>query len=328
MQGRSARPPTVVYIAGSGRSGSTLVERVLGGIPGMTNVGELIDLARRTAPAGERCGCGLAFGDCPFWTKVGAARLRRLGRRPTGRARAVAHARRTAAVPAQAAGHVRWPTAASAPTWRSYGASYAAIYQAVADTDGTTCVVDASKLPAQALALARAGIDVRVVHLVRDARGVAYSLGKQVSRPHAVNAAEQMSGSLPAEAAGRWLAIQAEAEMLRRCGMPVARVLYEDFVRQPRPVIEAALTRLGLPPEPVGPGPHWRRAGCARPQPWPVRQSIALHAKESQPACRRGLASTACPAVTGSSVTALALPLLLRYRQFRWPGSTARECGR
>src|SRR5579875_1752726 len=71
MQGHSARPPTVVYIAGSGRSGSTLVERVLGGVPGLTNVGELMDLPRRVAPGGERCGCGQAFGDCPFWTKVG-----------------------------------------------------------------------------------------------------------------------------------------------------------------------------------------------------------------------------------------------------------------
>ena len=63
--------PTVIYIAGSGRSGSTLLERVLGGMPGAVNVGELIDLFRRTAPLGERCGCGLAFPDCPFWSKVG-----------------------------------------------------------------------------------------------------------------------------------------------------------------------------------------------------------------------------------------------------------------
>src|ERR1700743_2959648 len=63
--------PTVIYIAGSGRSGSTLLERVLGEMPGAVNVGELIDVFRRTAPLGERCGCGLPFTDCPFWSGVG-----------------------------------------------------------------------------------------------------------------------------------------------------------------------------------------------------------------------------------------------------------------
>ena len=50
--------PIVVYIAGSGRSGSTLLERALGEIPGFVNVGELIDLYRRVADHGELCGCG------------------------------------------------------------------------------------------------------------------------------------------------------------------------------------------------------------------------------------------------------------------------------
>jgi len=62
--------PPVVYVAGSGRSGSTILERVLGQMPGFVNVGELIDLYRRP-PEGERCGCGLAFTACPFWLGVG-----------------------------------------------------------------------------------------------------------------------------------------------------------------------------------------------------------------------------------------------------------------
>ena len=62
--------PPVIYIAGSGRSGSTILERVLGAMPGFVNVGELIDLARRSRDD-ERCGCGLAFNSCPFWLGVG-----------------------------------------------------------------------------------------------------------------------------------------------------------------------------------------------------------------------------------------------------------------
>ena len=64
---------TVVYLGGFGRSGSTLVERVLGTAPGWANVGELVDLARSVARTDELCGCGRRFSRCPVWNEVGAA---------------------------------------------------------------------------------------------------------------------------------------------------------------------------------------------------------------------------------------------------------------
>jgi hypothetical protein len=117
---------------------------------------------------------------------------------------------------------------------------------------GAACVVDASKWPVQALALARAGLDVRVIHLVRDVRGVAYSLGKrEVSRPHAVREADVMSHLSPAMAAARWVAVQSQAGLLRRCGLPVTRMRYEEFVRHPRAAVEAALAGIGLAAPPA-----------------------------------------------------------------------------
>src|SRR5579859_7845615 len=70
LDGPTGSGQPVIYIAGSGRSGSTIMERVLGEMPGFVNVGELIDLARRARDE-ERCGCGMAFSDCPFWMGVG-----------------------------------------------------------------------------------------------------------------------------------------------------------------------------------------------------------------------------------------------------------------
>src|SRR5579859_4585308 len=136
--------PIVVYIAGSGRSGSTLLERALGGTPGFTNVGELIDLYRRTAVHGERCGCGQAFAECPFWSRVGD---RAFGGWPEHRLMAVhqlqekvarqRHMPRLLAMPL--AGH-RFRADVAA-----YGASYARLYGAIAVEAGVACVVDASK---------------------------------------------------------------------------------------------------------------------------------------------------------------------------------------
>ena len=242
--------PIVVYIAGSGRSGSTLLERALGEIPGFVNVGELIDLYRRTAAHGERCGCGQAFAECPFWSRVGD---RAFGGWPEqkltgvhrlqGKVARQRHMPRLLAMPL--AGH-RFRADVAA-----YGASYARLYGAIAADAGAACVVDASKWPVQALALARAGLDVRVIHLVRDVRGVAYSLGKRdVSRPHAVAGADMMTHLSAAEAAARWVAVQGQAGLLRWCGLPVTRMRYEEFARHPGQAVAAALAGIGLPVAP------------------------------------------------------------------------------
>ena len=301
--------PTVVYIAGSGRSGSTLLERALGEIPGYVSVGELIDLFRREASRGRRCGCGRPFADCPFWASVAErafggwagpcpADLPALQRR-------VAKQRylpRLAAM--RLAGHgFREDTA-------RYGTCYARLYRAIAAEAGAACVVDASKWPVQALALARGGIDVRVIHLVRDVRGVAHSLSRRARRPAAT--------------AVRWVLHQAEAWLVRRCGLPFTSVRYEDFVRQPRQTVETALAGLGLSvrlPAPgrlgdglmvLGPG-HGIHGNPMRFRYGEIPLSHDETWREQMPRRDRIL------------VTAIGLPFLLRYRGRRrgGPGAAA-----
>src|SRR6266516_3342272 len=63
----------VVYIAGLGRSGSTLLERLLGELPGVCAVGEVVHMWRRSIVDDERCGCGEPFARCGFWRGVGEA---------------------------------------------------------------------------------------------------------------------------------------------------------------------------------------------------------------------------------------------------------------
>ena len=58
-------------VGGIGRSGSTLIERLIGQLPGVCPVGELVHLWERGITEGERCGCGQPFQQCPFWQQVG-----------------------------------------------------------------------------------------------------------------------------------------------------------------------------------------------------------------------------------------------------------------
>jgi glycosyltransferase involved in cell wall biosynthesis len=241
--------PAVVYIAGSGRSGSTVLERVLGAMPGFVNVGELIDLSRRSRDE-ERCGCGLAFTDCPFWTGVGK---RAFGGWDTGCLPAISHLQGRAARQRHMPRLVAMPLGGHSfrADVSSYGAYHKKLYSAIAAEAGADYVVDSSKWPVQALALARAGIDIRVIHLVRDARGVAHSVSKKVARPHALNEPDLMWHYPPASAAIRWVTCQGQAEALRSSGLRVTRMRYEDFVREPRRTIESALAQLGLPHGPA-----------------------------------------------------------------------------
>ncbi|MEK8106123.1 hypothetical protein NKG94_14870 [Micromonospora sp. M12] len=62
----------VLYLAGSGRSGSTLVTTVLGQLPGFFAAGELRYLWRRGLLENRPCGCGSPLADCPVWAPVRA----------------------------------------------------------------------------------------------------------------------------------------------------------------------------------------------------------------------------------------------------------------
>ena len=173
----------VVYVGGFGRSGSTLLDRVLAQIGGCVAVGELVHLPQRGLLDDERCGCGVAFSACPFWSEVGVAAFG-----PAGWASVDAEAirRQQAAldrnrrIPAMVL--PRWGRG-SAET-EELGAWFGRVYAAVADVSGASVVVDSSKHASTAFLLRRApGLDLRVVHLVRDSRGVAYSWSKRVQRP-------------------------------------------------------------------------------------------------------------------------------------------------
>ena len=58
------------------------------------------------------------------------------------------------------------------------------LYRAIAVVGDTRVIVDSSKAPSTAFVLrAMPVLDLRLVHLIRDSRGVAYSWNKKVVRP-------------------------------------------------------------------------------------------------------------------------------------------------
>lgn len=238
--------PRVLYIAGTGRSGSTLIGNMLGSIPGLCSVGEMRYLWERGIGEHAPCGCGLAVPECPFWKKVldiaypvemvdsssvvaadsALLRLRRLPALLRARGRA------------DASGEVA----------QRYLADVVAAYRAVDVVTGGHVVVDASKLMGFGYLLARSGqLDVFVLHLVRDPRGAAYSWGRQRARHDRGSGANAMAQETPLASGAFWTLWNLATERLRRAADGrYVRVRYEDVVADPRAALAPVLDLFGM----------------------------------------------------------------------------------
>lgn len=234
----------VLYLGGLGRSGTTLVERLLGELPGVCALGEVVHLWQRDLRDDERCGCGRRFSECNFWTAVGARAFDGWHHVDVDRVHALRDAvERTRHIPRLASAQL---SPAQQSDVREYATYYARVYAAAAEVSGARVIVDSSKHSSLAHCLRWAdGVDLRVVHVVRDARGVAYSWTKTVARPE-TDGAEEMTRYSPARSALLWNAHNVAFGVLARCGVPVNRVRYEQLLADPRQTLRELAAYAGL----------------------------------------------------------------------------------
>lgn len=246
-----SRPLTVVSIVGPGRSGSTLLARILGELPGALNVGELRWLWTRGLQERRPCSCGVPPAECPLWS---GALTRLFGEIPAGSAPAVLEI--TSAQ--QRLAQRRWASAGMRTDWHHatlraamevVRAATGGILDALAAETGARLVVDSSKRPLDAAVLAGVpGITQHVVHLVRDPRAVAYSWSRTKPLPKG-SAREVMARRSAQSSAARWVESMVGSGRLRG-QVPGDRwhvMRYEDLVADPVAQLRKLGERLGEP---------------------------------------------------------------------------------
>jgi hypothetical protein len=211
-----------------------MVERVLAQLPGVCALGEVVHLWERGIRLDERCSCGEHFSACPFWLQVGDRAFGGWDRVDVDVVRRLAaEVDRTRFIPlAATAGRL----SARNAVMREYGDYYARVYAAAKDVSGASIVIDSSKHASTAFVLRKhPDITLRVVHMVRDSRGVAYSWTKRVLRPEVDPASEKalMRQYAPWESALLWNAHNGAFATLARLGTPTFRLYYEQLLKDP-----------------------------------------------------------------------------------------------
>lgn len=236
----------MLFIGGLGRSGTTVVERVLGEVPGVCSAGEVVHLWFRGVLGDERCGCGEPFSRCAFWQGVGARAYGGWDRSLAERMETLrARVDRTRFIPRLMLRGTRGATGAELA---EYVSVFRRLYQAIAEESGAAVVVDSSKHSSLAYCLRTdPGIDLRVVHAVRDSRGVAYSWTKEVRRPESAEGSDLMTRYSPVRSALLWMGHNASLALLARLGTPTRVLRYEDFVAEPERQVRELAAFAGLP---------------------------------------------------------------------------------
>lgn len=240
----------VVYLAGSGHTGSTLLAMLADTHPAIASVGEIAvkpKIRRRGDSETQKCSCGAAVAACPFWKDV-FTRVRQQGLDLDARSWANDYRFENPLlhrVFTKDSSHAtmrrfrRWAEERM-PIYRSRTRRIdqvnVAFVRAVLDATGATVFFDTSKgTPRLARLLAIPAFDMKVVTLVRDVRAYAASARRR--------------GQSLTDAAGTWRKDQLAIRELVSVLPPdrLTRIRYEDLCEDPAGTLRRLWTFCGVP---------------------------------------------------------------------------------
>lgn len=242
----------VLFVTGFGRSGTTVVDSILGQVEGFFSLGEAQYVWDRGLERNLLCGCGARFRECAFWGPLAGEiaggldeeHLRRMvrlrDRQGPGRAVVRAALGRFRRAPADPSG------------WRDYVDRTARLYRAVQRATGSRVLIDSSKSPAHGLVLdamrsAIPDLELYVLHMVRNPRAVAHSWQKRKIYDASGDEPMYMARLSLHRSAAKWLGWNAAIELLWRRRGRYLLLPYEAFAADPRGSVRSVVDHLGEP---------------------------------------------------------------------------------
>lgn len=231
----------VLYIAGFERSGSTIINRVLGQIEGFVAWGELRDIWQHGIIENRLCTCGELFLDCPEWQKifdqafggvksVDAVKMFQLQRKIRN------------------SSLFYYLGLLPKESFKKMGSEYfkhlAKLYDAIQAITGSRVIVDSTKASWYGFILGMLpNIDLYVVHVVRSPQGVCHSLAKRK-----IQGEKECQWYNPFHASLSWNLKNSGVEiLLNHPSKHYSIMRYEDFICNPKTTVESILSFLKEP---------------------------------------------------------------------------------
>lgn len=243
--------PKVLFVAATGRSGSTLLDTMLGQLDAFFSGGELLHLWDDGLVKRRLCGCNLPVPDCPVWQRV-IDRLEARTGKPLDPGRVAARQSELL----RSRNLLRLARASNAsPSFSEardqHVSLFEDLYLSISEVTGARVIIDSSKRPQQAASL-RASDRIRpyLLHLVRDPRGVARSMQRHVlMQPQSEGDPMAMKKSSIGRSAYLWQKWNLAIEGIARTYPPFRRMRlrYEDLVANPSRVAAAVALFLAEP---------------------------------------------------------------------------------
>lgn len=225
----------IVFIAGSGRSGSTLIERFLAESYGYCGCGELRYFWERNCIDGDVCSCGESVENCQFWSGF-FSELDVSGKE---------YAKKVISIKSKVDFNKYLIFGFDEALVNEFLALIIPLYRYAYEKSGRI-VIDSSKHPSY-LALLSKSSEVRIycLHVLRDPRAVAFSWSKKVRRPEVESAAVYMPTFSALRVSVQWVLYNLWFRLNRRDFFAYYSVSYEDFCFSPNIVSSRLLTLTG-----------------------------------------------------------------------------------
>ena len=215
----------VIYVTGYGRSGSTMLDIALGQHPEIFGAGEIATMCRHVWVNDEYCACRKRIQSCDVWAPIMHQWM------ADGGDISAYVALQKKIEPLISFDRMRRSAALS-----DYIQLTEKFFQVIAEKTGKSTIVDSSKMPGRGLALTQLNeIDLSVIHLVRDARGVSHSMAKPIPLDVKSGVQKKIAGKAHVRTALRWRVYNSVAEALLKKVGPErgVTVRYEDLTLKP-----------------------------------------------------------------------------------------------
>lgn len=247
----------VLYIAGFGRSGSTLIDRLLNEVDGYCALGEFARFVwTRGLKENQLCGSGDPFRESSFWREVFH---RAFGGMEKVNPEEMIYMQRKVSRRRHLVQYISQSFISSnlRDVLPKYIKKMDILCRSISKVSGAKVLGDTSKRPLEGFILSQLpSVKVHVLHLVRDARAVAFSWQRKKRRAEITGKKVYMPQIEPSKTARKWMSRNILVHSFQSKRVAYHRIRYEDMVQAPQECLRDVIRFIGLDKEAPEFGPR------------------------------------------------------------------------